>query len=199
MRSGPAHLHLCPPPLGGEAGAADPPPDLAGLYRSYGRYVAAVALHVLGRDDDLDDVVQEVFLGALQGLGAVRNVEALRGWLRTITVRVARGRLRQRRFRALLGLDRAPDYEGIVAPGATPEQRALLAGVYRLLDRLPVAERLAWALRHIEGEPLEEEAQLCGCSLATAKRRISSAHRVIEKHLLDGDSQGRRPGHAADE
>ncbi len=188
MRPGPAHLRICPPPEGGEdalvrAAPPDRPLDFEGLYRRYGRYVAAVTFHVLGRDDDVDDVVQEVFLSAMKGLSSVRNEGALRGWLRTITVRVAGGRLRQRRLRAFLGLDRPPRYEDLVAPGASPEQRALLAGVYRLLDRLPVADRLAWTLRHVEDEPLDEVARLCSCSLATAKRRISAAHQAIEKQL----------------
>src|SRR5690349_15084694 len=116
MPQGPAHLRLCPAPS--ESSAPDGPLDLDELYRHYGRYVAAVALHILGRRDDVDDVVQEVFLGALKGIAAVRNADAIRGWLRTITVRTASARLRQRRLFALLGLDRAPRYDDLVAPDA---------------------------------------------------------------------------------
>jgi RNA polymerase sigma-70 factor (ECF subfamily) len=52
-----------------------------------------------------------------------------------------------------------------------------------VLDRLPVNERLAWSLRHIEGEQLESVAVLCGCSLATAKRRIAAAQQAVERSL----------------
>jgi RNA polymerase sigma-70 factor (ECF subfamily) len=53
--------------------------------------------------------------------------------------------------------------------------------VYRALDRLGTAERLAWTLRHVEGERLDAVAQLCGCSLATAKRRIAAANAHVRK------------------
>src|SRR5690349_8645681 len=39
--------------------------DLDELYRRYAPYVAVIATRILGRDDELDDLVQDVFLGAL--------------------------------------------------------------------------------------------------------------------------------------
>ena len=62
----------------------------------------------------------------------------------------------------------------------------MLARVYRVLEGMPANQRIAWALRHIEGEPLESVASLCGCSLATAKRRILAASLVIEEAFADG-------------
>jgi RNA polymerase sigma-70 factor (ECF subfamily) len=57
--------------------------------------------------------------------------------------------------------------------------------IYRLLDELPANERLAWTLRHIEGEQVEAVASLCGCSLATAKRRIAAAQTFLARTLDD--------------
>jgi RNA polymerase sigma-70 factor, ECF subfamily len=162
------------------------PLTLDGLFRRFGSYVGAIALRILGRDDEVDDVVQEVFLCAMGALSRFYSIEAARGWLATVTVRTARRRLRLRRMRSFLGLDRVPSYEAIVAPDASPEQRALLCRLYELLDALPVDERIAWTLRHIEGERLEEVARLCGCSLATAKRRITAAHDRLERRIADG-------------
>ena len=66
---------------------------------------------------------------------------------------------------------------------ASPEQRAMLSAVYRILDRLPVNQRLAWTLRYVEGEQLERVAELCNCSLATVKRRIKAAHEAIQREV----------------
>jgi RNA polymerase sigma-70 factor (ECF subfamily) len=55
-----------------------------------------------------------------------------------------------------------------------------------VLDELPVEARMAFALHHLEGETLEVVARLCGCSLATAKRRVAVAHERIREVFGDG-------------
>ncbi len=158
--------------------------NLERAFRRYSPYVAAIALRLVGRNEEVDDVVQDVFLRAIKGMDQLRDADAIKGWLATVTVRVARRRLQLRRMRAWLQLDDFPTY-GSIAPTASPEQRELLARVYAVLDCLPVEERLAWTLRHIEGERLESVASLCACSLATAKRRISAAQQGIDRGLSD--------------
>jgi RNA polymerase sigma-70 factor (ECF subfamily) len=159
--------------------------DLDGLFRRYAPYVAAIAHRLLGRDEEVDDTIQEVFVAAVRGVHAVRDPAAIRGWLARVTVRVARQRLRKRRLRVFLGLDEPVVYDSVVDHSASAEQRTLLARVYSILDRLPPNERIAWSLRHIEGEPLENVASLAGCSLATAKRRIAAAAQKIEEAFAD--------------
>ena len=114
-------------------------------------------------------MVQEVFLDAMSGLRSIQNPAAVRGWLKTIAVRKASRHLRKRRLRAFLGLERDCCYEHLADPSCGPEERALLSRVYRQLDTLPVGDRVAWTLRHVDGEPLDSVAALCGCSLATVK------------------------------
>jgi RNA polymerase sigma-70 factor (ECF subfamily) len=154
------------------------------LFRRYARTVAAVAARLLGRDDhEVDDVVQEVFWLVHRRMDRLTDLDEARGWLVTVTTRVARRRLRRRWWRGLFHAH-APLLE-VPAPGATPEQRALLSRLYRVLDELPVEQRIAWVLRHLEGERLEDVAKACGCSLATAKRRIGAAQHVLEEVLRD--------------
>ena len=155
-------------------------------FRAYAPYVAAIAFRLLGRDHEVDDVVQDVFLAAHRGLATLRDPEAVKGWLATVTVRVARRRLWLRKFRSFLRLDDAPAYADVASSGASPEQKALLARVYVLLDALPVEQRVAWVLRHVEGEELSGVASACACSLATAKRRIAAASDAIERAMSDG-------------
>jgi RNA polymerase sigma-70 factor, ECF subfamily len=159
--------------------------DADSVFRRYAAYVAAIAHRLLGRDHDVDDTVQEVFVIAVRGLSQLREPAAVKGWLAKITVRVARRRLRLRRLRTLLGLDEAILYDSMTDESASPEQRVLIGRVYRALDGLPADHRIAWSLRHMEGEKLEDVAALCGCSLATAKRRIAAAARVLEEALSD--------------
>jgi RNA polymerase sigma factor (sigma-70 family) len=132
-------------------------------------------LGVLGRPGEVEDLVQDVFLRVLPRLGTVRDPAALRSWLAVITARLARRRLRSRRWKVWLGVGGDYDYEQLADNGASPQDRALLGELYRALDRLPVRQRLAWTLRHAEGLELTAVAQACECSLATAGPSASSA------------------------
>jgi RNA polymerase sigma-70 factor (ECF subfamily) len=154
----------------------------ADAYLQHGAYVATLAYRLLGRGCDAEDLVQEVFLAAI-GAPSLNEPLALKGWLATVTVRLAGRRLRRRRLASFFGLDEQP--LEVAAPGADPEQRVLLSQIYRALDRVPVAERLAWALRHIEGERYEQVAALCRCSLSTARRRVEAVQAYLEEALRD--------------
>jgi RNA polymerase sigma-70 factor (ECF subfamily) len=158
-------------------------PTLADLYETYAPYVAAVASRILGRAAEVDDVVQDVFSAAMKGLHRRDNAHEIKGWLAKVAVRKCVRQLRVRRLWALVDLAAEPSYDRLADPAAGPEERQLVIEVYRALDRIPAPERVAWTLRHVEGESLEEVAGLCGCSLATAKRRIASAHEKLTTRM----------------
>jgi len=160
-------------------------PDVASLFRRHARYVAGVATRLLGRDHEIDDVVQEVFLAATRGIAALREPAAAQAWLTRVAVRKSLRRLRWRRIRRTLGLDGGAGYEDLPDPRLSAEDRAQVARVYQVLDRLPAADRVAWTLRQLEDRPAEEIARLCGCSLATAKRRIARVDEQIRRELTD--------------
>lgn len=164
-----ATLTLVPRPPDPEAR-----PDFATIFRLYHSWVAALAARLSGRRSDVDDILQDVFFLCARKLDTIHSVEEAKPWLRTVTVRVVRKRMRLQRWGAWLrssddGLTELP-YRGL-----SPDEQAMLQGLYRALGALPVDDRLAWTLRHVEGASLEEVAEGCACSLATAKRRITRA------------------------
>lgn len=156
------------------------------LFRRYSPYVARIGLRMLGRESDVDDLIQEVFLAAFRQRHQVRDPYAIKGWLATIAVRSARKQLRRRKLRTFIGLDSLAPALELRDPNMSPERRALLARVYHALDQIPVEARLAWTLRYVEGQKLEQVASHCRCSLATAKRRIAAAHGRLQAELDDG-------------
>ena len=77
------------------------------LFKEHAAYVARVAFRLLGRQDEVDDIVQDVFITLFRHLDSIRQAESLRAWLATTTVRMVRRRLRVRRIGFLLrGSDR---------------------------------------------------------------------------------------------
>ncbi len=174
-------LHLVEPP----APRAAPMTD-AQLFKRFAPYVARIGLRLLGRESDVDDLIQEVFLAAFKQRDQLRDPNATKNWLATIAVRGARRQLRRRRLRQFVGLDSGGPALELRDPSISPEKRALLARVYEILDGLPVDHRLAWTLRYVEGEKLEQVAERCGCSLATVKRRIAAAQASLHAEMDDG-------------
>lgn len=144
------------------------------LFDRYGPLVNRVLLRILGGGADHDDRVQEAFLEALRSVGSLRDGGALKAWITTIAVRVARAELRRRKVRGFLRL--APSGElPDVDDGADPAARDLLRETWRVLETLPVDERLAFTLRYVHGEELVDVAAACDCSLATVKRWLARA------------------------
>ncbi|MDH5671311.1 MAG: sigma-70 family RNA polymerase sigma factor [Myxococcales bacterium] len=176
------------PGAAGPVGQADEELILSdeALFRRFAPYVARIGLRLLGREADVDDLIQEVFLAAFKQKHQVRDPGAFKSWLAIIAVRTARRQLRRRRVRAFVGLDTVAPSVELADPRISPERKALLARVYQVLDKIPVEQRLAWSLRHIEGEKLDVVASRCGCSLATAKRRIAAAHARLQAEMDDG-------------
>lgn len=156
--------------------------ELSAVFRCYAPYVARIGLRILGRPDEVDDLVQDVFLSAHKHIAELRDPAALKGWLASITVRAAQRRLKKLRLVGFFGFrPDEPDYARVTDNQASLEDKALIAAVFAALDSLPVNERVAWSLRHLEGETLERVAELCECSLSTAKRRVLTAQDALVK------------------
>jgi RNA polymerase sigma-70 factor (ECF subfamily) len=156
--------------------------DVDALFRQYSGFVATFALRLLGRDSDVEDLVQDVFLDTVRGIHTLRDPASTKAWLGTLTVRAARRCLRRKRLRRVfLRTIRPIDVAELIAPAATAQQRLELSRTYEALETLPANHRLAWVLRVIEGSSLAEVAEQCECSLATAKRHIALAHRHLKK------------------
>lgn len=156
------------------------------LYRRHAATALNLAVRIQGSTSDVEDIVHDAFVRAHGRLAELREPAAFRSWLGSIVVRLVRTRLRRRRLVAMLGLatPEPVDLDSIAAPGVDPEARVLLAQVYALLQTLPADERIAWTLRYVERHRLEGVAELAGCSLATAKRRIARAQAFLEEHFV---------------
>src|SRR3954471_20476165 len=84
----------------------------AQLFKRFAPYVARIGLRLLGRESDVDDLIQEVFMAAFRQRHQVRDPLAFKSWLAIIAVRTARRQLRRRRLRVFIGIDTlAPSLE----------------------------------------------------------------------------------------
>jgi RNA polymerase sigma-70 factor, ECF subfamily len=157
------------------------------LYERHIRMVHAVAGRLLGGAEDLDDVIQDSFVHAIENLRKLEVDAAFSTWLRTIVVRTASRRMRRRRLLTRLGLRReeAIDLEQITSPGIDTDRAVELRRVYAKLAQLPVDERVAYILRKIQGLEILEVAEATGTSPTTVKRRVRRAAEHLGVHASD--------------
>jgi len=152
------------------------------LFQRYAPMMNGLAYRLLGGDAEVDDVVQDSFVQALDHMDSLREPRAFGAWLASIVVRTVIRLLRRRKILARLGLrpkDEPINVESLVSPGMPPDVALELKRIYARIDAMSVEVRLPLLLRRVEGLPLEEIAQRTGKSLATVKRRISDGERAL--------------------
>jgi RNA polymerase sigma-70 factor (ECF subfamily) len=138
-------------------------------------------VRILGFDSELADAVQETFIRALGSSRLLRDPAALASWMIRIAAFTATDFIRRRRRRRWLQFFAEPQEvsdrgNDVVFEGESDmEARLALQAAHAVLEGLPVAERVAFSLRRMEGLELKEVAHACGCSLATIKRRLLRA------------------------
>lgn len=162
------------------------PNACAALVDRFSDHVLRVLVRILGRHPDVEDLHHDVFVRALSAAHDVRDPSALKGWVTIIAVNLARTAIARRtRSRWLWFLPP----EELPEPSETFDDDAAeaLSGLYRVLDKLPTEERIAFTLRFVDGMELTQVAEACGVSLATIKRRLSKAEDRFVK------SAGREP------
>jgi RNA polymerase sigma-70 factor (ECF subfamily) len=144
----------------------------AAFYDRYARAVHALAFRLMGPDGEIEDVVHDVFVRALESLGRLREPAALRSWLFGITVRVVRIRLQQRSRQRWLRFMAPEDVPDVTCLPST-ESREAFRDVYAILRGIAPDERIALVLHRVQGLSLEDAANATGASLSTFRRRLA--------------------------
>jgi RNA polymerase sigma-70 factor (ECF subfamily) len=166
------------------------------LYHRFRRQVAGNLYRVLGDRDDLEDLVQEVFVIAFRGLDRFRGDARLSTWLYRICVNVALGRIRTRKRRpnaiGVLDLDTAPADPSLTERPETPdrslERRRDQERVYAALEHLAPKKRIVLYLHEIEGLDLKEIAYLVDSNPVTVRTRLFYARREFYKIISGKDA-----------
>jgi RNA polymerase sigma-70 factor, ECF subfamily len=144
----------------------------AAFYDRHVRSVHALVFRLMGPDAEIDDVVHDVFVRALESLDRLRDPSALRSWLYGIAVRTVSIRFQKRsrgRWLRFMAPEEVP--EAVALPFES-ELGEALHEVYAILRNMDADERIALVLHRVEGLSLEEAARVAGTSLSTYRRRL---------------------------
>lgn len=138
------------------------------------------AVRLTNDPDAAADVVQEVWLRVLRGLGRLRDAARFRAWLFGIARRVLMDRLRVRYAEPQFeGVDLADIPDVAVADDGADDLALLDAG----LARLPVLEREVLVLFYLQELSLNEIAELAAIPVGTVKSRLFRARRMLRAQV----------------
>jgi RNA polymerase sigma-70 factor (ECF subfamily) len=166
-----------------------------------------VAVRILGRREEAEDILQEALLTAYEKIETFQERAAITSWLYRIVVNAALMRVRQRGRAAETALD--PPGPPMTETGyhahtvadwtASPDNALLRQEALMLLrqavDRLPPGYRAVYVLAEIEGLTHQEISQLLELSVGAVKVRLHRA-RLGLREALSEYFEGRQRGSA---
>ncbi|MCA9513465.1 MAG: RNA polymerase sigma factor [Myxococcales bacterium] len=161
-------------------------PSFDAIYREQRSRVLATVRSVISHSDEIEDVVQLVFIEIHRCLPRFEGRSKLSTWIYRIAVNVALQHLRKKKRKRWLTLGFAGDEETRLAepsPVGRLEDRQLLEEVYRSVDTLPEKKRTVWVLHEIQGLDPHQIAEVLEIPMNTVRSRLLAARREVMDDL----------------
>ena len=172
------------------------------VFQRYSSMVFGLVFHILGDEEEALDVSQEVFLTIYRKMDSFRGESSLKTWIYCIAANRAANRARwwnRLRRRGTVSLEdhlsKGPEHEyfDTLKSGVQSPEEALLvqeerAEIDRILQQLPLQQRIAVIMRDMQGLSYEEIAESMNVSLGTVKSRIARGREMLKRHFAAGSN-----------
>ena len=156
----------------------------ADLMRLYHAFVYAIVVGVVDNSHDAEEVVQDAFLSAYQGLSQLEDTTKFKSWLAEITRNCARQWLRKQRGETV-PLDEVS--EEMLQTADSPDERLTRQEqrelIRRTMETLPQKDRDIAHAFYLEGASYDELTSTHGLSYNAIAFRLSRAKRQLSKRL----------------
>jgi RNA polymerase sigma-70 factor (ECF subfamily) len=166
------------------------------LVRAYRKRILGTVFRLIGRQEDVEDVGQEVFLRLYNSLDQLRAPEVFEPWLYRLTVNAAYDYLRRQKRQPESRMADLSEEQVLLADAAASGRLALeekektqireLVGT--LLDQVSEEDRILLTLKEVEGLSLKELEQIYRVNenalkvrLFRARQRVIKAYDAIQK------------------
>ena len=142
-------------------------------------------LRLTSRSGDADDLSQETFLRAYRAWESLDDGANVRAWLFTIATNLARNYFRSesRRRRAYAGVSEVRTDVDPASPEEERRFRETRVLVERVVDGLPLKQRLAFVLRKLHDLEYEAIGRSLKCSPESARAHVFQALKKIRLGL----------------
>ncbi|MEO8217804.1 MAG: sigma-70 family RNA polymerase sigma factor [Acidobacteriota bacterium] len=152
--------------------------DFAAVVERHERMVFSIAMNMLGRPSEAEDLSQEVFLQLYRHLAEIESDSHLLHWLRRVTTNRCIDHMRRNRITSV-SFDSIPE-----PPSSDRAPDPLLPDTLRtLMATLPPAQRALLVLRYQEELGPGEIASVMGVPLSTVKSNLHRALNSLRKKV----------------
>lgn len=156
----------------------------ADLMREYYAYVYAIVGEIVDNAHDAEEVVQDAFFNAYQGLGQLEDTTRFKSWLAEITRNCARQWLRKQRDDTV-SIDEVS--EQVLQTRDAPDERLTQLEqrelIRRAMETLSPKDREIARAFYLEGASYDELTNAHGMSYNAIASRLSRAKRQLSKRL----------------
>lgn len=142
--------------------------------------------------DDVEDMLQEVFIQAFTHLNRFRGDSSFKTWLHRIAVNQTLKKIghAKRRRNIRLELDEQIAAETIaqdpnLQPENVAEREQQAQWIQKCVEKLPPKQRLVVVMRYYEDHSCEEIAEILGCSVGTVWSRLHYACKALKQNLQE--------------
>jgi RNA polymerase sigma-70 factor (ECF subfamily) len=172
-------------------------PAFEQLVSRHERRVYALALRMLRQQQDAEDITQQTFLDALEGLGGFREEASFSTWLLRIATYAALKIIRKRKGLDVISLEEATEPGGDQAGFSHPEfiadwresperlveHQETRRLIEEALSELDEKHRIVFLLRDMQGLSVRETAEALGLTEVNVKVRLLRARLQLRERL----------------
>ena len=153
------------------------------LIRRHQQRVFGLVSGILRRREDVEDVVQQVFLKVFVSLKRFDQRAAFSTWLYKISVNECWDYLRKKKVRPLvyeadLSEEQVSRLDGVVSadqPASSSDRAEARDLLERMMEKLPEQDRELLVLKEVEGFSVQELAEILNLNVNTVKVRLFRA------------------------
>ncbi len=157
-----------------------------GFVRRHRRWIRSIAFGVLGRQERIDDVEQNVWLAVWTRSQELRDARRWRSWLyrlaRNAAIDAGRSTTRDRKRSQQLAMD-MPNLPTQTNPDTQMAGDEKHREVLKAVEALPALYREPFVMRHMNGWSYKQIADLMDMPIDTVETRLVRARRFLREAL----------------
>ncbi|MEW6061057.1 MAG: sigma-70 family RNA polymerase sigma factor [Bacteroidota bacterium] len=156
------------------------------LVKRYQEKVRNLIFSIFNESDIVDDLAQEVFIKAYEGLPNFRFQSTFYTWLYRIAVNRSRDEMRRRKVRRFFTFQNVESSSNLKIENlvtTTFDDENVKETIEQSLNKLPEKYRMPIILKDIDGLSYDEIADVLECEVGTVKSRLSRGRAMLKEML----------------